>query len=1036
MDTSKDFIHDYIYDKKKKVFIVPIKGSALKKEKVDESEKEKVKNSEREKGDDKIREIDCEMEKSQENERKEGQAKNDEIRQENFSEKNEEKKLIDNNKEAKEYTFETLYNSKEKFEKNGVQYVLLNNCYYSFSNPYYIKFTFPDGEEKNIFIPKNQCIYKIINEYKNYDYLIKIDGSKEFIKKKINYKDKYSEIKFISSTLNKDNYLNTLAFVDFENRKEFLSLLSPVFNKYFENKIITESKPIFKYTKERKLFFSFLEDEINESQLIPLCGPEGIGKTISILTFFRQRKHLYKYIYCNLKKLYYYFIKKNTSDIKNIMINELFQCENFDNLNQHLIELENIFNNNDHPIDILDIIISKLDLCGIIIILDQYKIKYDYNYLKLQNLIKSTLSREIKIIVISSMNEFDVKESILDSLEIKNKIGFSLNYIYISSLVSCDEEDVKQLNEEEKSLLINFGNTYQAYYEIITQREKYKNQNEFDNFVKYFEHQMKINFECRINDYFNNENKDKDIQSKLYYLINCTNDNLTIKDLIENSNNIPFRFFIFKYADKTYFKISNIKVDDKIELIYQCNIYFYYISSMYQSLIIKNQRDPYNKSLSSYKKATSLEESFSRYLACRADNFIKNINKIVRRNIEEFYNIKKEDLDVDSLNNNEAILFTPLNQNTSNFNCAILLCINKDKKIYHFYLFQVTRKKSSKERMSYLTLNDNINYLKLYLISIYGIKIDKVFFAYVFDFDSQDNTTMDFCVNNNIDYIIFDMGKFNISEKFKLNEYIIKLKIFDYNFKDNKSLIRERFTEINKNSNGKLDDSLDYLKKKRKMMNDISQIEANFKNKKNEEKKKLFKINTPNIVEEDIFKYVAENQSFNEEIKIVFKNINLVNNYFKNSRKSNQKLEINEIQKEKIVQDYLLENSKFTLPGISYFIENQNIYIKELAKHFSIKEIKKLFGIIFKNEKDHIVQIKELNVNFIITDYAPEYKTNIVIKFGNKGYYLNYCEQKYISLLDDKDISFDIYLRKAEIYAISWATLKKNNNDIINFIKK
>ena len=219
-------------------------------------------------------------------------------------------------------------------------------------------------------------------------------------------------------------------------------------------------------------------------------------------------------------------------------------------------------------------------------------------------------------------------------------------------------------------------------------------------------------------------------------------------------------------------------------------------------------------------------------------------------------------------------------------------------------------------------------------------------------------------------------------------------------------------------------------------MNDISQIEANFKNKKNEEKKKLFKINTPNIVERDIFKYVAENQSINEEIKIVLKNINLVNNYFKNSRKSNQKLEINEIQKEKIVQDYLLENSKFTLPGISYFIENQNIYIKELAKHFSIKEIKKLFGIIFKNEKDHIVQIKELNVNFIITDYAPEYKTNIVIKFGNKGYYLNYFEQKYISLLDDKDISFDIYLRKAEIYAISWATLKKNNNDIINFIKK
>ena len=59
MDTSKDFIHDYTYDKKNKVFIVPIKGSALK--------KEKVKNNEREKGNDKIRGIDYEMEKRQEN---------------------------------------------------------------------------------------------------------------------------------------------------------------------------------------------------------------------------------------------------------------------------------------------------------------------------------------------------------------------------------------------------------------------------------------------------------------------------------------------------------------------------------------------------------------------------------------------------------------------------------------------------------------------------------------------------------------------------------------------------------------------------------------------------------------------------------------------------------------------------------------------------------------------------------------------------------------------------------------------------------
>ena len=50
------------------------------------------------------------------------------------------------------------------------------------------------------------------------------------------------------------------------------------------------------------------------------------------------------------------------------------------------------------------------------------------------------------------MNELDVKQSIIYNLKEENEKpkGFFLNYIYITSLVLCeDENDLKLLNEEE-----------------------------------------------------------------------------------------------------------------------------------------------------------------------------------------------------------------------------------------------------------------------------------------------------------------------------------------------------------------------------------------------------------------------------------------------------------------------------------------------------------------------------------------------------------------------------------------------------------
>ena len=50
--------------------------------------------------------------------------------------------------------------------------------------------------------------------------------------------------------------------IDLESNQESLSSLSPVFDLYFDNKIISNSEPTFKYTNERVEFFKFLEKEI------------------------------------------------------------------------------------------------------------------------------------------------------------------------------------------------------------------------------------------------------------------------------------------------------------------------------------------------------------------------------------------------------------------------------------------------------------------------------------------------------------------------------------------------------------------------------------------------------------------------------------------------------------------------------------------------------------------------------------------------------------------------------------------------------
>ena len=1046
MKNQIKFNNDFLYDKVRGCFIVPEDDNEIQEEEKDIIQ-EKIENPKEELKEN-IPEKNLQEEKN-ENPKEEVKEKTEAERKENLQKKQ--------TKKNQRITFEELYKSKNhKIIKSGVEYILYKNYYYPFINPYNIKFIFPDGEEKEIFIPRNKCIFDIIDSYQNYKYLVKLKGKNEFEEKEITINDKYSEIKFLPFLINSNDYKKIYTIIDLESNQESLSSLSPVFDLYFDNKIISNSEPTFKYTNERVEFFKFLEKEIEQKELIPLCGPEGIGKTISILAFFKEKNINYNYFYCNLKKLFNLFKEQNMQLIKQIMIYELFHCCKLKLLNENLQTLEKIFKNPIHPIEIINEILAQLNLRNIVIILDQYKIKYDQNYFRLQQLINSNISfkRQIKLVIISSMNELDVKESIVENLRFgEKKTGFSLHYIYISSLVSCDENDKNKLNEEERNLLTQYGNNYQIFYEIITKREEYKNKalqiNISDNFTKYFEDNMKINFENRLNDYFNNENSDKNLETKLYYLMNCSNENIPIKKFIDNSSNIPFRFFVFNYKNEKIFKISDIKQTDTISLNFQCDKYLYFIGYLYEKL--KKGENLFNKTISGLYKAITLEESFSHYLWCDKNGFLdkhKNIKITEKINIKNFFDINKDEFKLGSLNDNEAILFIPSDQNAKLFDCGVLVCINKSLNAFHLYLFQVTKIKNNEKRMSYLTLNDNLNYLKLYYMQSLKINIDKQFFAYIFDEKKKDKASINFCIDNNIDYIIFNEDEFKIKEKSDLSQYKAKIKILDYNGKKNKHTDDlQIFMEIEKNSNGKLEDSLTYLKKKRKIMKKIKYIDESEIENKILDNKKIFEIkkieknkpennNNSNDIVGKINKEENTKKQINieiEDIKNIYKNFKQVKDYF-SSFKKNKVEEIDDIKKEKIIQDYLLGKSKKNLPGISYSTENQKNYISILLKYFKPEEIKKLFKHIFDNDNKFIIQVYKLKETYIEPYLIPEYNTYIIVKFKEDIYYIDYINQIYLSLKDDNNKSFDYMFKEAEFLAISFVTLDKKNEYISNYM--
>ena len=286
-------------------------------------------------------------------------------------------------------SFEDLYNGKNEKSKDEKNHEFINetdikDIKYFYDNPHNITFSFPNNESHEIYIANTRQFLLIIKEItkgKELD-IIKSDDGKNFYQSddiSLNYASKY--IKYKISSINEEEYNNSNSYV---NVKGPLSLkdLSLYYDYYVDN-----ANNFYSISKEREEFFEFLDSKLLENKYLPLCGLEGIGKTTSILAYLKCS--MKTYFYFNLKTINNLLESNEISKLRDILLKEMYHFIEFDEARDYYDFLNEILEKKFSSIEIFKKIFEKIKNLAEIIVLDQYKTKYDPLYYKLESILNS-----------------------------------------------------------------------------------------------------------------------------------------------------------------------------------------------------------------------------------------------------------------------------------------------------------------------------------------------------------------------------------------------------------------------------------------------------------------------------------------------------------------------------------------------------------------------------------------------------------------------------------------------------------------------
>ena len=461
--------------------------------------------------------------------------------------------------------------------------------------------------------------------------------------------------------------------------------LSYNFSYYFSQNKDSQFK--FYYTRERSEFNSFIQ---KKKKFLAICGKYGMGKSTSILFYLKQINGCY----INFKSL---FKNKNNicvwkEHIFNIELLSIFKY------NKDLSLFNKLLENNREIDNIWELINESIKFCidnkiQTYFIFDQYKLEYDEMYsniIKIKTLIESNENNTVKIILISSINDEDVRNQLLYKKNVNIKYEEILPFNY-------DFKAFKSLKHQK--VFEKYFENVLLYYILLNNIEE----NEIDEFVK--------------------KEKEK-IKNNLYNFLNKQN---SLYSLIINRNNFGKK--LTQYQFESLIQIISLKYmivnkNDKI-------IDFYF--PLIEEIIDEILTDEICSHIFNPQKIYT-QRNIGDFLEKKFTNAIKN-NKIDLKELKDVYcyelkNIWKmmkinEEIKI-NINNLSNIL---LIQNDEQAEFIDLAIIENENLI--FIQCKKALKGKIKIAINYNEIENQKDFFSDKIYEIFKIKIKKIFILFI-----------------------------------------------------------------------------------------------------------------------------------------------------------------------------------------------------------------------------------------------------------------------------------------------------------------
>ena len=622
---------------------------------------------------------------------------------------------------------------------------------------------------------------------------------KDYLQKEFNliFNDKIVEEK----TLNK--YAGSTIYVQFKNSANQITLRQLIGNssEYFNKESLEENVINSKKREDfEKIIKDFAYDVFGEKCKF-YCGKSGIGKTTTLLDYrYKNKKNVF---YINLRIIFKYC--KTTEKFYEVLKNELaFLFDNQDKYNNFIndndiFKIDNLilYNNSAFIYEKLKLIITKLihyynEARILLIILDQYKPKYD-KFSQLFELLKieSQNYLNLKFLICSSINEEEIKNNIYNSIFIANT-NREDKYMSIDQLID-DYEDEK-LSEKQKKLFEQFGKL-PKYYTIIKNCE---DQN-LENLKIKLKNELSLDIENSLNKL--NLKNDK-LESILQ--ININEGTIVSREKLK----IIYKFLTLKYISiiPQNQKENNIFIYNNDNTEYMIKYSFPVLKEVFKDLLKQAKKTENRKSIifaedaeegillekliylsldkneKCFEEKISIEDSIevNQLFEC-SQLYINPVDYQKYSKKENYIDLKEDEILKKIFIYGKSYHIYQHNRNGKKFDGGLLFG-KANKNSFDLLIYQATKKKDSRKRLTNNEIYECKDMIKKNIEVSFDIKIDKVSFVYIMEYENQDLGLIEHCksIENQLNFFFYSYEKDKFvnrrGKEIKIAKYLKEIK--------------------------------------------------------------------------------------------------------------------------------------------------------------------------------------------------------------------------------------------------------------------